>query len=59
MWKHVLSTIAILAIIGAFAYCVLQIFNTLKVEEDKLEQVEQSANTSVTIDSNISYSVGK
>ena len=59
MWKHVLSTIAILAIIGAFAYCVLQIFNTLKVGEDKLEQVEQSANTSVTIDSNISYSVGK
>lgn len=59
MWKHVLSTIAILAIIWAFAYCVLQIFDTLKAEEDKLNKVEQSANTSVKIDSNISYQVDK
>ena len=48
MWKHVLSTIAILAIIWAFAYCVLQIFDTLKAEEDKLNKVEQSANTSLS-----------
>lgn len=54
-WKLVLSTIAILAIIGAFAFCVLQIFDTSKTEEDKLDKVEQSANTSVKIDSNISY----
>ena len=54
-----LSTIAILAIIWAFAYCVLQIFDTLKAEEDKLNKVEQSANTSVKIDSNISYQVDK
>lgn len=54
-WKHILATIAILAIIASFTICTLHIFEHIKSGQN----VTKSPTGNITLNTNISYSSTK